>query len=117
MECFVIVDEENKITDLFSFYNLPSTIQGHHKYKELKAAYAYYLIPGKFDIVELTKACLITATNYGYDVFNMLDIMDNSQVFEPLLFKQGDGYLQYYFYNWNLGSKVLHPNEIGVVLM
>ena len=102
---------------MFSFYNLPSSVSGHAKYKELKAAYAYYLVPGKFDIVELTKACLITARQQNYDVFNMLDIMDNEQVFEPLLFKKGDGFLQYYFYNWNLASKVLHPNEIGVVLM
>ena len=117
MECFVVVDKENKITDMFSFYNLPSTISGHTQFKELKAAYAYYMVPGKLSMKELVKTCLITAKQKNYDVFNMLDIMDNTEVFEDLLFVKGDGFLNYYLYNWNINSKVMHPKEIGVVLM
>jgi glycylpeptide N-tetradecanoyltransferase len=117
IECFVVVNKENKITDLFSFYNLPSSILGHKKYTELKAAYAYYLIPGDLPMIELVRGCMITAKSKGYDVFNMLDIMDNQQVFEDLLFCRGDGFLQYYFYNWVHSKKVLHPKEIGIVLM
>ena len=117
IECFVVLDENKKVTDLFSFYNLPSSISGNKFYNELKAAYAYYLIPGKLSMKDLVRACLITAKSKGYDVFNMLDIMDNEQVFEDLLFCKGDGFLQYYFYNWALKKKVLHPKEIGIVLM
>ena len=117
IECFVVLDENKKICDLFSFYNLPSSIIGHKKYKELKAAYAYYLIPNKLTMHQLVRACMIIAKDKGYDVFNMLDIMDNGQVFEDLLFCKGDGFLQYYFYNWIHSKKVLHPREIGIVLM
>ena len=117
IECFVVLDENKKICDLFSFYNLPSSISGNKKYKELKAAYAYYLVPNKLPMKDLVLACMITARDKGYDVFNMLDIMDNEQVFKELLFSRGDGFLQYYFYNWNLKKKVLHPKEIGIVLM
>lgn len=34
------------------------------------------------------------------DVFNALDLMDNSQFLENLKFGIGDGNLQYYIYNW-----------------
>ena len=117
IECYVILDETKTITDLFSFYNLPSSIAGNNKYSNLKAAYAYYMIPGKLSIRDLVRACMITAASKEYDVFNMLDIMDNEQVFKDLLFSKGDGYLQYYFYNWVHPKKVLHPREIGIVLM
>lgn len=117
IECFAILNKENKITDVFSFYNLPSTIQNNPDFKELKAAYAYYLIPGELSIKDLVMACLITSKQQNYDVFNMLDIMDNSQFFKDLLFVKGDGFLQYYFYNWNLQKKIMFPKEIGIVLM
>lgn len=35
-----------------------------------------------------------------YDVFNALDLMENSEFLEELKFGQGDGNLQYYLYNW-----------------
>ncbi|KAG0719453.1 Glycylpeptide N-tetradecanoyltransferase 2 [Chionoecetes opilio] len=35
-----------------------------------------------------------------YDVFNALDLMENSKFLEELKFGQGDGNLQYYLYNW-----------------
>lgn len=117
IECFVVLDEDKQISDLFSFYNLPSSVSGNKKYDSLKAAYAYYLVPGKLPIRDLVYACMVLAAQKGYDVFNMLDIMDNAQVFKDLLFCKGDGFLQYYFYNWVPSKKVLHPGEIGIVLM
>ena len=113
----MIVDKDNKITDMFSFYSLPSTIIGNKEFSELKAAYAYYAIPGSMSIKELTFATIVKAKQKNYDVFNMLDIMDNESVLKDLLFVKGDGFLQYYFYNWSLKKKILHPHEIGIVLM
>lgn len=117
MECFVVVNSENKITDMFSFYSLPSSIIGNPEYKELRAAYGYYIVPGSMNIKELTMATIIKAKQKNYDVFNMLDIMDNQSVLKDLLFVKGDGYLQYYFYNWALKKKIFLPHEIGIVLM
>lgn len=116
IESFVI-EKNGKITDFFSFYNLPSSILNNKHYKNLKAAYSYYFINGSMSLTELYRIALIKAKEIGYDVFNTLDIMENKQVFEELLFSGGDGYLQYYLYNWKLKSTVLYPKEIGVVLM
>ena len=34
------------VTDFISFYHLPSTIIGHDTHRELRAVYAYYIVPG-----------------------------------------------------------------------
>lgn len=50
--------------------------------------------------------------------------MENATVFEvmygitqPLHFMVGDGYLNYYLYNWNLKKGKIEPNELAVVLV
>ena len=42
--------------------------------------------------------------------------MQNEQVFEPLKFGAGDGFLQYYVYNWHT-TPVLRSSEVGIVLV
>ena len=37
---------------------------------------------------------------FGADVFNALDVMENKTVFEALKFGIGDGNLHYYLYNY-----------------
>lgn len=98
-----VVEVDGKVTDLVSFYSLPSSVLKHPSHKTLNAAYSYYFVPGKYSLIELYTSALILAKEEGFDVFNALDIMDNSQVFEDLFFKPGDGFLHYYFYNWKLG--------------
>jgi glycylpeptide N-tetradecanoyltransferase len=45
---YVVEDPEtNSITDLISFYSLPSTIVGNAKHKTLNAAYSYYNVSTK----------------------------------------------------------------------
>ncbi len=62
-------------------------------------------------------AALVLAKQEKFDVFNALDILDNKEVFEDLLFKPGDGFLQYYMYNWKLKGTHLLPEQIGKVLV
>lgn len=50
----------------------------------------------------------------NFDVFNALDLMDNSEFLENLKFGIGDGNLQYYLYNWRCPS--MTPKKIGLVL-
>ncbi|KAK9395695.1 Glycylpeptide N-tetradecanoyltransferase [Crotalus adamanteus] len=50
----------------------------------------------------------------GFDVFNALDLMENKTFLEMLKFGIGDGYLQYYFYNWKCPS--MGPEKVGLVL-
>lgn len=62
------------------------------------------------------KYALIKAKSMGFDVFNCLDIMENSTFLEDLKFGVGDGYLHYYLFNWNIKDR-LNASDIGVVLV
>ena len=48
------------------------------------------------------KDALIKAKTLDLDVFNALNILDNSLFLDELKFSSGDGYLHYYIYNWDL---------------
>lgn len=120
MSTFVIADKDQNIQGLISYYHLPSSILKSSNYKDLKAAYSYYIVPTEaYDIKKLYFAALIMAKKEGFDVFNALDILDNKLVFDDadFLFKPGDGFLQYYMYNWQLGCGCFQPNEVGKVLV
>lgn len=112
-----VVEKNGKISDFFCFYSLPSSILRNEKYKTLRAAYAYYFVPGSMSLRDLFECALIKAKESGYDVFNALDVMNNTDVFESLNFHGGDGYLNYYLYNWKLEKTLLEPAKIGFVLM
>jgi len=49
---------------------------------------------------------LIVAKKNDFDVFNALDIMDNSSFLKELNFSPGDGNLHYYLYNWRLSKQL-----------
>lgn len=151
VECY-IVESEGEITDMFSFYSLPSTVMKHPTHKTLRAAYSFYNVSTKTSWTDLIGDALIIAkkvrpagfrlpskagdllkqpdkfiirtvdTNVtnstvlqnGYDVFNALDLMENSEFLEKLKFGIGDGNLQYYLYNWRCPS--MTPKDIALVL-
>ena len=50
-----------ELTDMLSFYTLPSTVLGNDKYDTLKAAFQYYTVPGKTDVHQLMNDALILA--------------------------------------------------------
>ena len=116
VETYVVQDPiTKKITDLFSFYNLPSSILKHETHKLLKVAYSYYNVPGKHSLLDLTRDALVLAKKKDYDVFNALDIMENKQFLEELKFGVGDGHLHYYLFNWRI--RELDPSGVGIVLV
>lgn len=116
IETYVVQDPSSKkITDLVSFYNLPSSILKHDKHKLLKVAYSYYNVPGKHTLTELMRDAICLAKKKEYDVFNALDIMENTQFLEELKFGIGDGHLHYYLYNWRI--RELDPKDVGIVLV
>merc|ERR1719209_1945784 len=94
-----VVENFGKVTDFVSYYTLPSTVMHHPNYKTLKAAYSFYNVSTTTPWKVLMKDTLITAKNTEFDVFNALDLMENSEFLEELKFGQGDGNLQYYLYN------------------
>ena len=110
-----VIETDGKITDFCSFYHLPSTVIGHTEYNKLNAVYSYYNVATSVPLTELMNDTLILAKNSNADVYNCLDLSDNKQVLEPLLFGAGDGNLHYYVFNWKCPQ--LEPPEVGLVLL
>ncbi|KAL1123129.1 hypothetical protein AAG570_002217, partial [Ranatra chinensis] len=105
-----VVENGGQITDMVSYYTLPSTVMHHSVHRSLKAAYSFYNVSTRTPWIELMTDALISAKNAGFDVFNALDLMDNKEFLEPLKFGIGDGNLQYYLFNWRCPS--MPPNKV-----
>jgi len=103
------------VTDMVSFYNLPSSIIGNTKYPTLFAAYSYYMVPGKASVAALMNDAMIVAAKLRFDVYNALDVQENGPVFKELKFGIGDGKLAYYVYNWR--TPHMAPDEVGLILL
>ncbi|KAL3102995.1 hypothetical protein niasHT_026443 [Heterodera trifolii] len=109
-----VIQNDGKVTDLVSFYSLPSTVMHHSHHKSIKAAYSFYNVAGSVPLSHLLNDALILARNLGFDVFNALDLMENKGILEDLKFGIGDGNLQYYLYNWKCPD--IPSDRIGLVL-
>lgn len=103
------------ITDFVSFYALPSTVLGNSEYNDLRAAYCFYYAANSVPLKALIQDAMSLAKEFGFDVFNMLNIMDNSSYKDDLKFGQGDGFLRYYLFNWKYPS--IKPDELGLVML
>ncbi|KAK2706258.1 hypothetical protein QYM36_016337 [Artemia franciscana] len=109
-----IVKQDGAITDMVSYYTLPSTVMSHPTHKSIKAAYSFMNVATKTKWTDLMNDALIVAKNDGYDVFNALDLMDNKEFLEALKFGIGDGELHYYIYNWKCPT--MPSEKVGLVL-
>ncbi|KAI9254782.1 acyl-CoA N-acyltransferase [Helicostylum pulchrum] len=124
-----VVEQDGKVTDFFSFYSLPSSVIGNPKHSTLNAAYMFYYgleIPQALDheqtekfiekrLNELINDALVLAKKAGFDVVNTLDLMDNAKFVDEQKFGNGDGYLNYYLYNWKCPD--VARNKVGLVML
>ncbi|OQV15398.1 Glycylpeptide N-tetradecanoyltransferase 2 [Hypsibius exemplaris] len=104
-----------KLTDFTSFYSLPSTVVDNPKYDSIYAAYSFYNVATKTSWRDLIMASIVMAKKEGFDVFNALDLMENTKFLKDLAFGIGDGSLNYYLFNWKCPE--MQPGQIGLVLM
>jgi glycylpeptide N-tetradecanoyltransferase len=104
------------VTDMCSFYTLPSTIIGNELHSTLRAAYSFYNVANKTGWHDLMNDALVMAKQQDFDVFNALNVMENDLFLTDLKFGIGDGNLQYYLYNWRCKQQML-PNTVGLVLL
>ena len=102
------------ITDMISFFSLPSTIISHPIHNKLKAAYSFYNVSTVTPWVDLIGDALVLLKNNHFDVFNALDSMDNAEFLEKLKFGAGDGKLQYYLHNWRCPP--MKSENVGLIL-
>ncbi len=101
IESYVVEDPDTyEITDMISFYIIQSTILNNSKHSILNTAYLFYYFANKTSLTQLVNDMLIIAYKKGMDVFNCLDIHDNSQFINEVKFKKGNGELKYYLYNY-----------------
>lgn len=113
VDSYVMTDDSGTVTDFLSFYHLPSSILHHND--KLCAAYSFYNVATTVTLTELMRNALILAKSTGSDVFNALDLMENSEFLEELKFGLGDGNLRYYIYNWACAD--MPPDQVGIVLL
>ncbi|KAJ7774485.1 N-myristoyl transferase [Mycena maculata] len=119
--------ETHKITDFFSVYYLPSTIIHSPRHGTLEAGYLYYYATDvafeedaeddgrlKNRLQTLIGDALVIANQAKLDVFNALTLMDNVPILKDLKFGVGDGYLNFYLYNWRTAKLAGLMDEDGV---
>ncbi|KAI8877033.1 N-myristoyl transferase [Backusella circina FSU 941] len=126
---YVVEDPEtHKITDFFSFYSLPSSVINNPKHSTLNAAYMFYYgleTPAehkaddsayiKKRLNDLIADALVLAKKADFDVVNTLDLMDNALYVQQQKFGNGDGYLNFYMYNWRCPD--VQQNKVGLVML
>ncbi|KAI7867525.1 acyl-CoA N-acyltransferase [Spinellus fusiger] len=127
---YVVEDPEtHAVTDLVSFYSLPSSVINNSKHSTLNAAYMFYYavtLDDTLSTVDQTKYIrkrlnsliadvLVYAKQAGFDVVNTLDLMDNSLYLDEQKFGPGNGHLNYYVYNWRCPN-VKHQ-KVGLVML
>lgn len=109
-----VVERDNQVMAMTSFYTLPSTVISHPTYDHVKAAYSFYNYCTKpITLIDLMKDALVMAKKSNHDVFNALDLMENKQFLEELKFGIGDGNLQYYLYNWKCPK--FTPEQVSII--
>ena len=76
----------------------------------------YYTAATVTPMKQLMNDALIKARDEGFDVFNALNLLENSkELLSDLKFGEGDGNLHYYLFNWHVSQK-LEPHEVGLIL-
>ncbi|KAJ2377354.1 glycylpeptide N-tetradecanoyltransferase [Coemansia sp. RSA 2607] len=66
-------------------------------------------------LTSLMSDALIVAGTQKFDVFNCLDMMDNSMFTTDLKFGPGDGYLRYYLFNYM--ARPVDSTKVGFVML
>jgi len=77
-----VVEDSKTITDFFSFYTLPSSILKHETHKLLRVAYSFYNVSTTNRLRQGIEDMLVIARDLGYDVYNALDVMENTEFLE-----------------------------------
>ncbi|EEY54242.1 glycylpeptide N-tetradecanoyltransferase 2 [Phytophthora infestans T30-4] len=115
VNAYVVEDPTTQeVTDVCSFYHLPSTIIGNDNHKKLSAVYSFYNVARSVTLAQLMQDALVMAKRENADVFNALDVMENVDMLQPLKFGPGSGELQYYLFNWRCPR--MSSDRVGVVL-
>lgn len=113
--CYVLENEQGNVTDFISYYTTQTTVlKMNDKHKFIRKGQLYYYTSINENPFNLIKDLLIVAKNNNIDVFDALDIMENSNVIQELGFEEGTGVSHYYLYNRKI--KPLKNIQCGMIL-
>lgn len=110
-----VATNDGVVTDMCSFYFLPSSVMNNPKHNMMNAAYSFYNVATTVSLKDLMNDALILAKGEDQDVFNALNLMHNDEFLDELKFGLGDGNLQYYLYNW--ACPPMESKDVGIVLL
>lgn len=116
VHAYVVEDDAGKVSDFVSFYILPFSVLQNPKHDHVGIAYLYYYASEcalgkpttdassqevlKKRLQSLINDAMIEAKQMGIDVFNALSSQDNNLFLDDLKFGAGDGFLNYYVFNY-----------------
>ncbi|CDK29822.1 unnamed protein product [Kuraishia capsulata CBS 1993] len=144
VHCYVS-ETEGRITDFVSFYLLPFSVLDNATHEKLGVAYLFYyaseagLDKPRFDpagtkaladrLKLLVGDCLVVCKGLGVDVFNAVSSQDNALFLQDLKFGGGDGFLNFYLFNYKAfpiaggidektkEADVVKRSAVGVVML
>ncbi|AFZ78944.1 N-myristoyl transferase, putative [Theileria equi strain WA] len=73
---------KGSVTDIISFYSLPSSVIKNPKLSTIRAAYSYYNISTTIPYKKLIENAISLAKSNNFDVYNALDLMENKPILE-----------------------------------
>ncbi|KIH56131.1 Myristoyl-CoA:protein N-myristoyltransferase domain protein [Ancylostoma duodenale] len=103
-----VVETGGKVTDMLSFYSLPSSVMHHPVHKSIRAVYSFYNVATTIPFKQLMNDALILAHKLGFDVFNALDLMQNASILEELKAVQMPGWLP----QWHCGVRAKQSGRL-----
>jgi glycylpeptide N-tetradecanoyltransferase len=106
-----VVEKDNIVTDMISFFIIDNTISNNAKYNEYKAGYLYYYFNESLKLEDLLDIGFYYAKTKNIDVFNILNMFDLNNAVEKCKFLPGNGYLNYYLYNYKCNP--MNTNEVA----
>jgi glycylpeptide N-tetradecanoyltransferase len=110
-----VVENNGQITDMLSFYFIPSKLNNKYKYTDITKAYIYYYFYTETDLVKLIENGIYLMKKKKMDMVNVMKQYDNDKFIDKLKFKEGNGELNFYFYNWKCPQ--IEQNDMAIVMV
>ena len=101
IKCYIVKKDE-LITDFISWYIMDTLIIDSNN--KLKKGFMYYYFNNATDLKLLVQYAINMMYYDQIDVVDCLNIMNYSDIFEELEFVQGNGFINYYMYNWKCST-------------
>lgn len=105
-----VVENENKITDMISYFIIDKSVFNNKKHTSYKSAYLFYYFNEVTPLEDLLNAAFYFAKESNNDIFNTLNMMELESV--NCKFIPGTGYLNYYLYNYKCNP--FKTNELAL---